>query len=51
MTLDEAVGIIDSLTADQLQQVAKDIIKGDNLRIAVVGPIPEDEPLEKLLKI
>lgn len=51
MTLDEAVAIIDALTAEQLQQVAKDIIKGDKLRIAVVGPIPKDEPLEKLLKI
>ncbi len=51
MTLDEAIAIIDALTAEELQQVARDIIKGNKLRMAVVGPIPEDEPLEELLKI
>ncbi len=51
MTLDEAIAVIDALTAEELQQVARDIIKGNKLRMAVVGPIPEDEPLEELLRI
>ncbi len=51
MTLDEAIAIIDAITAEELQQVARDIIKGNKLRMAVVGPIPEDEPLQELLKL
>ncbi len=51
MTLDEAIAVIDALTAEELQQVARDIIKGNKLRMAVVGPIPEDEPLEELLRL
>jgi predicted Zn-dependent peptidase len=51
LTVDEVVSIIDSITAEQLQAVAKELLIGDNLKLAVVGPVKKDEPLEKLLKI
>jgi len=51
MTVDEMVTIIDAITAEDIQQIAREIIIGDRLRLAVVGPIAKDEPLEELLKL
>jgi predicted Zn-dependent peptidase len=51
ITVDQVVGIIDAITATQLKEVAEEMLVGDRLRLAVVGPIPEDEPLEPLLKL
>jgi predicted Zn-dependent peptidase len=45
------VTIIDAITAEDIQQIAREIIIGDRLRLAVVGPIAKDEPLEELLKL
>jgi predicted Zn-dependent peptidase len=50
-TVDEIVGIIDAVTADELQTIAKELLLGDRLRLAVVGPIKSDEPLAELLNI
>jgi predicted Zn-dependent peptidase len=50
LTLDEVVSIIDAITAEELQQLAQELLVGDRLRLAVVGPVPPDEPLEKLLR-
>jgi predicted Zn-dependent peptidase len=51
LTLDEVVSIIDSINAGQLQKVANDLLVGDKIKLAVVGPISDPEPLQKLLKI
>ena len=51
LSVDEVVSIIDAITTEELQQLAQEILKGDRLRLAVVGPVPPDEPLEELLKI
>lgn len=51
LTVDEVVSIIDAITAEQLQAVAKELLVGDKLRLAVVGPVNKDEPLGELLKI
>ena len=51
LTVDQALAIIDAITTDQVKQVAEEMLVGDRLRLAVVGPIPEDEPLEPLLKL
>jgi predicted Zn-dependent peptidase len=51
LTVDEVVSIIDAITAEQIQSIAKEVLIGDKLRLAVVGPVKADEPLEKLLKI
>ena len=39
------------ITAEELKQVAQEIMVGDKLRLAVVGPVANDAPLEKLLKL
>ncbi|MFC1992127.1 M16 family metallopeptidase [Chloroflexota bacterium] len=51
LTVDEVVSIIDAITTDQLNELARELIVGENLRLAVVGPVDEGESLEELLKL
>jgi predicted Zn-dependent peptidase len=51
LTVDQTVAIIDAITTEQLTAMAKEILIGDRLRLAVVGPVQEPEKLEELLKI
>ncbi len=51
MTIDEVIGMVDAITAAELQELAQDLLAGDKLRLAVVGPVSQDEPLEELLKL
>ncbi|GAI68430.1 unnamed protein product, partial [marine sediment metagenome] len=37
--------------ADELKQLAQELLVGSRLRLAVVGRVAEDEPLEELLKL
>ena len=50
-SVDEVVSIIDAITTEELQRLAQELLVGDRLRLAVVGPVPQDEPLEELLKL
>jgi site-specific DNA recombinase len=47
----QVISIIDAITADELKQLAQELIIGNELRLAVVGPIAQDTPLDKLLKL
>ena len=51
LSLDQVISIIDAITAEELKQLAQELIIGNELRLAVVGPIACDTPLEKLLKL
>lgn len=51
LTLDEVITIIDAITAEELRKLAGKLLVGEGLRLAVVGPISPDEPLEDLLKL
>jgi len=51
LSIDEIVSIIDAITVEELKQLARELIVDSHLRLAIVGPIAEDEPLEKLLKL
>ncbi|MFQ6121853.1 MAG: M16 family metallopeptidase [Dehalococcoidales bacterium] len=51
LSVDEVMSIIDAITAEELQQLARELLVGSQLRLAVVGPVPPDEPLEELLKL
>ena len=51
LSVDEVVSIIDAITAEELQQLAQELLVGEQLRLAIVGPIKSDEPLEELLKL
>ena len=51
LSVDQIISIIDAITAEELQQLAKELLVGERLRLAVVGPVQPDAPLEKLLKL
>lgn len=50
LTVDEAISIIDAITAADLQQIARELIVGEQLRLAVVGPVKDEESLDSLLR-
>jgi predicted Zn-dependent peptidase len=51
LTVDEVVAIIDAITAEELRELAGELLVGEGLCLAAVGPISPDEPLEDLLKL
>lgn len=50
LSLDQVLAIIDALTAEELKELAQELLLDEHLRLAVVGPITDGESLEKLLK-
>ena len=51
LTLDEVISIIDSISAEQLQEIARGLIDVKKARLAVVGPISDTQPLQQMLQI
>jgi predicted Zn-dependent peptidase len=51
LTLEEVIAIIDSITAEQVQDMARELISTSKSRLAVVGPIKDLQPLKQLLQI
>ena len=51
LSVDEVISIIDAITADEVKELAQELLVGSQLRLAVVGPVTDDEPLEELLKL
>jgi len=48
---DQIISIVDAITAEELQQIAQELILGNELRLAVVGPLANEEPLIELLAL
>ncbi len=51
LSVDEVMSLIDAVTTEELQQLAQELLVGSQLRLAVVGPVQPDAPLEELLKL
>jgi len=51
LSVEQIVSIIDAITAEELRQLARELLIASQLRLAVVGPVADDEPLEELLKL
>jgi len=51
LTVDQVVSIVDSITSEQLMELARELITDRLLRLAVVGPVDDAESLEELLKL
>ena len=51
LSVDDVIAVVDAVTAADLQKIAQELLVGAKLRLAVVGPVSPDAPLEKLLKI
>jgi predicted Zn-dependent peptidase len=50
LSVDQVIAIIDAITAEELEELAQELLVSEQLRLAVVGPVA-DEPLEELLKL
>lgn len=50
-TLDQVVEIIDALTPETLQRVAREVLATERLSLAVVGPFRSQARFERLLKL
>ena len=51
LSVDEVVSIIDAITAEQIAEVAQELLVEDELRLAVVGPTKDDDKLKGLLRL
>ncbi len=51
LTVDQVVSIVEAITSEQLMGLARELLTGDRLRLAVVGPVDDSESLEELLKL
>jgi len=51
LSVDQVVSIIDAITADEVAQVAQELIIEDRLRLAVVGPVKDGNELKELLRL
>ena len=51
LSVEQMMSIIDAVTTEELKQVAQELLLEDQLRLAVVGPIDKDAPLEELLEL
>ena len=51
LNTDQVVSIIDAITADEIKRLAQELFTDNQLRLAVVGPVAEDETLVDLLKL
>ena len=50
LTVDDIVAIIDAVTASDIMRIAKELMVSERLKLAVVGPVNRDEPLDALLR-
>jgi predicted Zn-dependent peptidase len=50
LSVNQVIAIIDAITAEEIQQLAQELLVSNQLRLAVVGPV-SDEPLQELLVI
>ncbi|MFC2016848.1 M16 family metallopeptidase [Chloroflexota bacterium] len=51
LSVEEVVSFIDAITAEELEQLARELLVGSRLCLAVVGPVTDQESLEELLKL
>lgn len=51
LTPEEAIKEINMVTREEVQSVARDILKNENLNLAILGPIKEDADLKNLLTL
>ncbi|MEE8194684.1 MAG: pitrilysin family protein [Dehalococcoidales bacterium] len=51
LSVDRVLSIVDAITADEIKGLAGELMTAVRPRLAVVGPVAGDEPLEELLKL
>ena len=51
LSVDQVLAIVDAITAEEVKQLAGELIATDQFRLALVGPVAKDESLKELLML
>jgi predicted Zn-dependent peptidase len=51
LSVDQVLAIVDTITASEVKKLAQELFVTNQLRLAVVGPVTKEDPLEELLKL
>jgi predicted Zn-dependent peptidase len=51
LTLDEVMDKVDAITAEDIKRVMGEMLNENQLRLAVIGPFPDEKPFAKILGI
>ncbi|MDD4409908.1 MAG: pitrilysin family protein [Candidatus Pacebacteria bacterium] len=51
ISIEDVLEKIENVTAEDIQEAAKDIFKADKLNLAIIGPFKDKKEFEKILKI
>ncbi|MBM4445757.1 MAG: insulinase family protein [Chloroflexi bacterium] len=51
LTADEVISLVEAVTIEDLKRVAQQLLTSEKLNLAIVGPVKEEKPLAKLLKL
>lgn len=51
LSVDQVISILDAVTAEEISQLAQELLVGSRLRLAVVGPGTGEDNLEELLQL
>jgi len=51
LSVDQVVANIEAITTDQLNELARELLVSDGLRLAAVGPVTGEDALDALLKL
>jgi len=51
LTTDEVISLVEAVTTEDLKRVAQQLLTSEKLNLAIVGPVRDEEPLTKLLKL
>jgi predicted Zn-dependent peptidase len=49
LTADDVIALIEATTTEDLKRVANQVLVGEKLNLAIVGPVKKQEPIAKLL--
>jgi predicted Zn-dependent peptidase len=50
-TADEVISLVEAVTIEDLKRVAQQLLTSEKLNLAIVGPVKEEKPLARLLKL
>ncbi len=51
LTVDEVISLLEAVTTEDLRRVAHQLLTSEKLNLAIVGPVKEEGPLAKILKL
>jgi len=51
LTTDEVISLVEAITIEDLKRVAQQLLTSEKLNLAIVGPVKEENPLARLLKL